>query len=193
MKMSRAIESPVASSWLIVRHAALPVLFALLVSLGSHIRVPLPGNPLPVTLQVAFVLLAGALLTPMQAASSMALFLTAGMLGAPVFVAGGAGPAHVLGPTGGYLVGFLVGAALEAWLLRSRPLSFWRVAGAMGAAVLAIHALGALHLALYLGGAFRFAAASAATFLPIDLLKIAAAAGLVAGGASWKRRAGRGI
>ncbi|MGH9869294.1 MAG: biotin transporter BioY [Candidatus Polarisedimenticolia bacterium] len=173
------------------RRVAPPVLFAVLMVMGSWIRVPLPGNPLPVTMQVVVVLLAGAVLSPAGAASSVALFLTAGMAGLPVFAGGSSGPAYMMGLSGGYLIGFVAGVTLEAWLLRDRNLGFWRVSAAMAAAVLTIHMLGALYMALYMGGAFSFAASSAAAFLPIDVLKIATAAGLVAGGASWKRRGAR--
>src|SRR5687767_10921295 len=87
------------------RTVVLIVLFAALVAVAgaSWLRVPLPGNPLPVTMQVVVVLLAGAVLSPAAAASSMALFLTAGLAGLPVFVGGTSGPAHILGPSGGYL------------------------------------------------------------------------------------------
>jgi len=179
--------TPLPLEWM--RRAALPVLFAALVAAGGFIRLHVPGNPIPFTLQVSFVLLAGAVLRPRAAFSSMALFVGGGLLGAPVFSGGAAGLAHLLGPSGGYLVGFLAAAPLEAWLLRRPHPGFLRACGAMAAAVLVIHMLGALHLTLFLGGAFGTALSATAQFLPLDLVKIAGVAALVAGTGSWIRRA----
>lgn len=163
------------------------VLFAALVAAGSHVRIPIPGNPVPLTLQVIFVLLAGACLRPAVAASSMVLFVTVGLLGAPVFSGGGAGPAYLLGPTGGYLAGFVAGAAVCSLVLGGRRDRFGRVALAMASGITAIHVLGALHLAIYLGGdvgsALRL---GVVPFLPADLFKILAAAAFVSGLSSMR-------
>ena len=91
--------------------------FAALVALGARLSVPL--WPVPITLQVPFVLLAGALLGARAGAGSMATYLAAGALGLPVFSAGG-GPGYFLGPTGGYLVGFVAAAALVGLLAGPR-------------------------------------------------------------------------
>jgi biotin transport system substrate-specific component len=156
------------------------VAFAALVALGARISVPL--GPVPMTLQVPFVLLAGAFLGPWAGAASMALYLGAGALGLPVFAAGG-GPAYFLGPTGGYLAGF-VPAAAAAGLLAGRRGGFLRLAAAMAAAMVLLHACGLLHLGLLLG---RGPAEAAAAVLPAlvlpDLLKVGAAAALAA---SWR-------
>lgn len=168
-----------------VRSLAVCSLFAALIAAGGHVRVPIPGNPVPVTLQVVFVLIAGAVLTPACAVASVVLFLGAGLAGAPVFSGGGAGLAYLLGPTGGYLVGFVAGAALCAFMLRGRRDSFLLVAAGMLACALTIHLLGAARLGLYLGGdiglAFRL---GSMPFLWIDLLKVAAAAAIVTGTSS---------
>jgi biotin transport system substrate-specific component len=177
-------------SWrAVARRAAPSILFAALIALGGFIRLYVPGNPVPFTMQVMFVLLAGACRSQAGALAAATLFMAAGLSGAPVFAGGGAGAAYLIGPTGGYLLGFLLAAPLISLLVSSRRHSAARVALAMGAGVLAIHALGALHLALYFGGAFGLAWSTTAQFLPLDLVKIAAAAAIVAGGASWVRRA----
>ncbi len=162
------------------RVVAAPALFAVLLVLGGHVRIPIPGNPVPLTLQVVVVLLAGAFLSPARAAASMLIFLTAGLAGAPVFSGGGAGLAHLFGPTGGYLPGFVAGATLCAFILRGKRDSIGRTVLAMAAAIAAIHFLGALHLGIYLGGDFPAALRMGVLpFLPVDALKIATAAAIV--------------
>jgi biotin transport system substrate-specific component len=175
--------------WRTVARRAIPViLFAALTAVSGMIRVYIPGNPVPFTLQVMAVLLAGACLRPTSAMASMSLFLAAGLSGLPVFAGNGAGPAYLIGPSGGYLLGFLVAAPLVSLLTGSRREGFARVVLAMTAGVLAIHILGGLHLALYFGGAFPLALSTTAHFLPLDLVKIAAAAAIVSGGSTWVRR-----
>jgi biotin transport system substrate-specific component len=107
--------------------------FAVLVFLAAQVRVPLPGSPVPMTLQLAAVLLAGYCLRPTVAASAMLVYLAAGLVGLPVFAAGSAG---IMGVTGGYLVGFVLSAWLVAVVVRRRPTPFRRlVAGALGTVV----------------------------------------------------------
>ncbi|HET9481798.1 MAG TPA: biotin transporter BioY [Candidatus Polarisedimenticolia bacterium] len=177
---SPTLAPPSARGVELVRRLAAPVLFAALVALGGQVRVPIPGNPVPLTLQVVFVLLAGAWLAPRAAALSMALFLTVGAAGAPVFADGRFGAAHLLGPTGGYLTGFIAGAAVCSLLLRGRRDSLVRTAASMAAGVAAIHLIGALHLGIYLGS-FQAAALFADDFLLMDIVKVAAAATIVSG------------
>ena len=166
----------------LARQVGLAVVFAALVSLGGYLRIPIPGNPVPVTLQVSFVMLAGASLPPALAAASMVLFVTAGLTGLPVFSGGGAGLLYLLGPTGGYVLGFIGGAALCAFIIRDRRDSFPRVVAGMLAGLMTIYCFGVLRLAIYLAGdaamSFRL---GVLPFLTMDLLKVAAAAAVVAG------------
>lgn len=179
--MEKTVVTRALSAAPALRKLAVPCLFAGLVALGGYLRIPIPGNPVPLTLQLAFVLLAGAFMSPGAAAGSMALFLVAGAAGAPVFAGGGGGAAYLLGPTGGYLIGFAAGAALCALILRGHRESYPRVVVAMSAACLAVHSLGVLHLALYLGGDLRAAVLFDLPFLPGDLLKLAAASSVATG------------
>jgi len=166
----------------LVRRLALPVLFALLVAVGGYLRIPIPGNPVPVTLQVTFVMMAGAFLSPAMAAASMILFVGAGLVGVPVFSGGGAGLAYLLGPTGGYVVGFVAGAALCSLIISGQRGSFLRVVLGMLAGLLTIYGFGVLRLAVYIAGdagmAFRM---GVVPFITMDLLKVAVAAAVVAG------------
>ena len=83
-------------------------LFCLLTILGAMVRVPLPGTPVPMTLQTAVVLFAGVALGARLGACSQLLYLAIGLAGVPVFAEPGAGPQYVFGATGGYLLGFLI-------------------------------------------------------------------------------------
>lgn len=87
--------------------------FALATAAASQISFPIPGTPVPFTLQPMLVVLAGLWLGPVAGAASMALYVTAGALGLPVFTPFGApGILRLLGPTGGYLLAYPVAAAL---------------------------------------------------------------------------------
>lgn len=98
-----------------VRRAAAVFAFAALTALGARLAVPLPGTPVPFTLQPVAVLLAGVLLGPALGAGSQFAYLAAGAAGLPVFAAGG-GLAYLGGPTGGYLLAFPVAAFVAGWI-----------------------------------------------------------------------------
>ena len=84
---------------------------SLLVGLSAQIRFYLPFSPVPITGQTFAVLMLGALLGSRRGGLAMLAYLVEGALGLPVF-AGGVGPATLIGPTGGYLVGFVAAAYL---------------------------------------------------------------------------------
>ena len=137
------------------RLAAIP-LFVALTAAGASMAFPLPGTPVPVTLQTLFVLLAGVVLGPWMGASAMAAYLALGVVGAPVFAAGGAGFAWLLGPTGGYLVAFPAAAFVAGWVT-ARGLGWGRViaAFALGTAIILVG--GTTQLALVSGTDFATA------------------------------------
>ena len=150
-----------------------------------------PFYPVPLTMQTLAVLLIGGLLGSRLGVASVAGYLALGLAGAPVFHGGTGGPAVLLGPTGGYLIGFLPAAFLMGWAAsrvrtgRSGRRGLVVELAALGAgAVLAeaaIYALGVPWLAFaYLGG--DFSRAAAVGFLPYllgDLLKCAVAIGAI--------------
>ena len=86
-------------------------LFAALIAVSGFIAFPLPGTPVPIVLQNMMPILASGLLGGLYGTASTALFLIAGLLGLPVFSGGRGGLAHLLGPTGGFLIGYLAAAA----------------------------------------------------------------------------------
>jgi biotin transport system substrate-specific component len=94
--------------------AAWPIIgFAALTALAAQVKVPLPWTDVPMTLQSLAVLLAGLALSPAASAAAMVLYLCGGAAGLPVFTPGSQG---LVGPTGGYIVGFVAAAWTIAML-----------------------------------------------------------------------------
>lgn len=100
----------------VVRLTALAVGFAALTGVAAQVRVPLPFTPVPITLQTFAVLLAGLVLGGRVGGMSQAIYVAIGLGGVPWFTGGGAGVGHLLGPTGGYLVGFVAAAAVVGYV-----------------------------------------------------------------------------
>jgi biotin transport system substrate-specific component len=91
-----------------LRRMVLASLMAALTAVGAYIHVPI--GPVPIVLSTLFVILTGLLLGSRWGLASMALYLLVGAIGIPIFAGGKGGFAHFLGPTGGYLIGYLVSA-----------------------------------------------------------------------------------
>ena len=167
----------------IVWKAILVVAGSALIGLAAQVRIPLPFSPVPVTGQTFAVLLVAAALGRLGFASALA-YLAEGAFGMPVFAGGTSGPAALGGPTGGYLVGFVVAAAIVGALAERgwdrRP---QRAVLAMLFGEIAIYACGLAWLA-------RFALpvplldAGLTPFIPGDLFKIVLAA--LALPAAWR-------
>jgi biotin transport system substrate-specific component len=146
---------------------------AAILAVASQVAIPLPGTPVPLTLQPMIVVLAGLLLGPVDAALAMITYLLAGAAGLPVFTPYGApGIARLLGPTGGYLLAYPVAAAVAGRFGAGRE-RFATRALAATAGMLVLYAGGLAQLAVLSGsfataallGALPFAAADAAKAL----------------------------
>jgi biotin transport system substrate-specific component len=87
-------------------------LMAALAAVGAQIAIPLPFSPVPFTLQVPAVILSGLLLGSRHGALSQIVYLLLGAAGAPVFAQFSGGFAHLVGPTGGYLLSYPLAAAV---------------------------------------------------------------------------------
>ena len=145
-------------------------LFAALVAVGGLFALPFWG-PVPLTLQVFFVLLAGLVLGPRLGALAVALYLLLGLV-APVYARGTSGLGVLLGPTGGYLFGFVAAAAL-AGLLAGRGGARPRLLLAAVVALVPIYAFGATWLAwqLHIADVRTALLEGVLPFVPLDLLK----------------------
>jgi biotin transport system substrate-specific component len=157
---------------------------ALLIALAAQIRIALPFSPVPVTGQTFAVLLLGALYGRTRGVATVLAYLGLGAVGFPVFAGGAAGAARLVGPTAGYLAGFVaaafvVGALAERGWDR-RP---WTTAAAMVIGSLVIYAAGVVWLSRFVGWDKVFAT-GVLPFLAGDAAKIVLATALLPVG--WK-------
>lgn len=172
------------------RRAAAVLLFAVLTAIGAAIEVPIPGSPVPVTMQSLIVSLSGVLLGPVLGASSQVVYVLAGAMGAPVFAGGAFGLPHLLGPTGGYLLAFPVAAAVTGRLAGSPPAKWTLPAAArLGVAIflgtVVIFAGGWSQLALLTGDSVGALEVGVLPFIVGDIVKVAAALAL---GVRYRKR-----
>src|ERR671923_2148727 len=89
---------------------------AAFVALAAQVSFDIPGTPVPITGQTFAVLLVGATLGAVLALASIGLYVFVGALGAPIYADGHHGWDVLTGPTGGYIVGFVLAVALTGWL-----------------------------------------------------------------------------
>jgi biotin transport system substrate-specific component len=179
---SAAVHSPAATpTWL--RSAGIVLAASALVAICAHIAIPFYFTPVPLSMATFAVLLLGLLLTPRMAAATLVAYLAEGALGLPVFAPGPiSGPAHLLGPTGGYLIAYPMAATLVSFLWKRTGRSFAGALTSAAAGSLIILLCGAIWLA-----ALTHASAQAVftlailPFLAGEALKIAAAAGAASG------------
>jgi biotin transport system substrate-specific component len=158
------------------------------IALASRVAIPLPFSPVPVTGQTLAVLLIGTLLGSRRGALCLLLYLGEGAVGLPVFAGGKAGLPHLLGPTGGYLIGFVASAFVTGRLAErgwDRRVTTTLAAMLLGNGV--IYAFGSLWLAGFVG-AERALALGLLPFIPGDLFKVVLAAALLPLGWTLVRR-----
>jgi biotin transport system substrate-specific component len=150
--------------------------FAATMALAAQIAIPIPGTPVPFTLQPLAVVVAGMVLGPVAGAMSMVLYLIAGAAGLPVFSPiGAAGFLRLIGPTGGYLLAAPAAAAVAGLIARRFPAFGGRLLAAfLGIATLYLG--GVAQLELLTGSLERAAALGSAPFILADLGKVVVAA-----------------
>ncbi|MBA90896.1 MAG: biotin transporter BioY [Phyllobacteriaceae bacterium] len=171
-----AAALPGAGASRLAAQAGLVVAGSLLIAAAAHVKVPF--WPVPMTLQTLAIFAIAAAYGRNLAVATLLAYLAQGAVGMPVFT-GGAGLAYMAGPTGGYLAGFLVAAAMigaaadRGWT--ARPVALF---GAMLAGEVVILALGAAWLAV-LFGAEKALAFGVGPFIAADVVKAALAAALV--------------
>lgn len=140
-------------------------------------QVRLQLGPVPFTGQTLGVLLLGAAYGARMGALTTGAYALLGMAGLPLFTGGASGVAYVMGPTGGYLLGFVLAAALLGVLAqRGWDRGYGSAAVAMLLANVAIYVPGLAWLSVALGGDVTAAlAVGLAPFVVGDLLKLALA------------------
>jgi len=174
----------------LVTRAVAVVFFAALTAAAAQISVPLPFTQVPFTFQPTVVLLSGLVLGPRLGAASQALYLAAGMAGLPVFAASATLPPggwRLLGPTGGYLLSYPLAAFIAGALARRGfDRRYLTSIAAMALGLVVIYTCGTLWLAYASVGRTAIGLASAfatgvVPFVIADIVKLAAAAGIVPG------------
>lgn len=144
---------------------------------SAYIIIPLPFSLSPLALQTMIVNLTGYVLNAKQAFMTMLVYLLVGLAGVPVFTGGSAGPGKLFGPTGGYIIGFLVTAVFLAYF-RGEKYNFKRYA-LLGCVIgiPLIYVFGVVQLKLVTGmGWDKAIITGALPFIPLDIVKCLAAA-----------------
>lgn len=193
-EISRPLASAIANSAAQKGLGTVAVVLAgsALVAVCSHVSLTLWFTPVPLTLQPFAVLLLGLLLGPRLAAVTLAAYLLEGATGLPVFAPGlalGGGMAHLLGPTGGYLMSYPAAAALVAILRRrfGRSLAASMLSASIGDVLVLL--CGMAWLTVWTHESVRSGFALAVLpFLPGDALKVVAAATIAKGLDRLRRR-----
>lgn len=142
--------------------------------LAASAQVSLPMWPVPATLQSMVVLLLGAAGGPALGVAAVGAYLAQGVAGLPFFAGGTSGPAVLVGPTAGYLLGFVLAAGVAGFARGA----WWRQGLILLAAHLILFAPGVAWLAGFIGWE-RAVQAGFVVFLPGTLLKTAAALALL--------------
>ena len=158
------------------RVLALSGIFGALTAVGGLVSIPF--FPVPLTLQTFFVYLA-VLKMKRHAYISQLIYLGIGVVGLPVFARGMGGYAVLLGPTGGFLLGFLLGAIVSGHMLERIQNRRYSGVVAIVLCGTVIFFVGWLWLSYWLGGSLEVAAwTGVIPFLPGDVVKMAMAAAL---------------
>lgn len=170
------------------RQVSTAVMIAALTAVLAQFSIQLPGG-VPFSFQPFGIFFAGLLLGPLWGGFSISLYFLVGLAGAPVYSNGGAGLGYVLGPTGGFLFGFLLAAvvigAVAHRSLQPTPvadLSAVSTTAALLAGMVLVYLIGLPWLALVNEWTLTRAGSFMAPFAAGDLLKIGIAVGIVAGG-----------
>lgn len=160
---------------------ALIVFFANFIALSARLAIPLPFSPVDVTGETLVVLLAGLALGPRRGMASVLVFLAEGAAGLPVFQGATGGAPMLVGPTGGYLWGFVLAAGLVGFLAeRGAARRTGTLLLALVAGNLLIYLVGAGWLSVLLpGGVVAGVTAGILPFLPGDAVKCLIAAGVL--------------
>jgi biotin transport system substrate-specific component len=158
------------------------VFFVFATALGAYIRIPVPGSPVPITMQTFFVLLAGAVLGKRLGAISQIAYIALGVTGLPVLQGAGFGIPYLLGPTGGYLAGFVAAAYISGLMSRSGRYGAIRSAAIFFTGSVVIYVFGAAWLMCVYGMTFTNAFLTGILpFIPGDITKVLLAAVIYSG------------
>lgn len=168
----------------IATQIAVVVSASLFVALCARIYIPLPGTPVPLTVQNLGVLLVGLALGSRRGFAALALYLAEGAMGIPVFSPHGLGGiAQILGPTGGYLIAYPFVAALTGYIFERGKATFARAVFASVAGEILLFTFGISWLYVLTHSLARALSFGLYWFIFAEVIKIMLAAGAVR---SWR-------
>jgi len=153
--------------------------FNVLLIASAYITLPLPFSPVPVTAQTMAVLACGLFLGPVAGAVTVLAYITEGALGLPVFAGGSAGLAKILGPTGGYLLGFVLAAfVVGVFSKKVKAMTYGRLTGVLTLGTAVIFACGLPVVAMFAPEG-KVLEMGLLPFLPGAAIKVVAVASLL--------------
>lgn len=151
-------------------------IFTILITIGAFVYIPLPFTPVPITLQVLFVLLAGIILGERYGSLSTLMYVIMGICGLPIFAGATGGILRLIGPTGGYIAGFVFAPVVVSLLYRKTGKSSFSTFVAMLGGVIVIYLLGAIQLFVFFNRGFlHVIKVGILPFIAGDFIKIALA------------------
>jgi biotin transport system substrate-specific component len=151
--------------------------------IAAQVRIPLPWTPVPISAQTFAVLLSGVLLGGWYGSLSQVFYIGAGIAGVPWFSGGGSGIAYISGPTGGYMIGFILAALFIGYFVDRfvRARGFFAILVLMFFAnFVLIHLPGLLQLSVVTGvrNIYKLLSMGTLPFIVGDVAKVLAAAAL---------------
>jgi biotin transport system substrate-specific component len=183
------VASPRSPALEIARQIAIVVSASLFVALCARIYIPLPGTPVPLTVQNLGVLLVGLALGSRRGFAALALYLAEGAMGMPVFSPHGLGGiAQIVGPTGGYLIAYPFVAAITGYIFERGKPAFARAAVACVAGEVLLFSLGISWLYVLTHSFAKALSFGLYWFIFAEVLKVMFAAGALRGWQAFTRR-----
>jgi biotin transport system substrate-specific component len=168
-----------------VKQVGLVVGGSLVVALCAHIFIPLPGTPVPLTVQNFGVLLVALLLGSRRGFAALALYLAEGAMGLPVFSpTGPGGIAQLLGPTGGFLLAYPLVAWIAGFVMEQGKKTFGRAALGGLLAEVVLFTGGLTWLAVLTHSVMQAFRLGLYWFVFAEIIKVMMAAGIAA---RWQR------
>lgn len=147
-------------------------------AIAAAAQMSIPMNPVPITFQTIAIMIIGLTYEPRLAMNTMVTYLVAGAAGLPVFSHFSGGLPYMMGPTGGYLVGFFVTPIIMAYFQQSRESSAISTLCNCMLGSLVIYALGVIWLSHFIGFEKAFYSGFV-IFIPTGIAKIAALTGIM--------------
>lgn len=158
-----------------IKDMILVALFAaIIVVLAIIPPIPVPFSPVPITLQTLGVFLAATMLGSKLGSLAVLIYVLLGTFGLPVFAGGASGFGVLVGPTGGYLIGFIIGAFVIGFLMEKSPFKgIVRDVVSMVCGLVVIYVIGTIWLSVVTEMPLQKALlVGSLPYIPLDIVKL---------------------